>query len=393
MIRIAFLLNFPLTYKGGINYLKNLFYAVGKASQGEIEIVLFVPKNIKTEYIDIFSPYALIVETSILERKSLQWFLDKVSERLFSTNILLSRVLKKNKIDVISHSNYLDNSGAFKVVNWIPDFQSLHYPHLWTNTALKNNHKLYNKLIEKSNRIILSSNNAFDDYKVFSKEGHEKAVVLQFVSQPNEDLTPKEVENIFNHIKSSYQIKPKFLYMPNQFWQHKNHIVVFKAIKLLKDQGFDLQVVTTGQMSDYRVGEDHINMLKKFISDNKLEDNILLLGLIPYKDVLVMMQCCIGLINPSLFEGWSSTVEEAKSIGKNVILSDIPVHREQNPEFGFYFNHDNEIQLASLLLEIWQKNSADEIVTLDKNKLLDRTVAFGQNYINIITDLVGTTEK
>ena len=38
---------------------------------------------------------------------------------------------------------------------------------------------------------------------------------------------------------------------------------------------------------------------------------------------------CDILINPSLFEGWSTTVEEAKLFDKKMILSDIKVHNDQ----------------------------------------------------------------
>jgi len=45
----------------------------------------------------------------------------------------------------------------------------------------------------------------------------------------------------------------------------------------------------------------------------------------------------LAIINSPLFEGWSTTVEKAKAIGKSVVLSDIPVLREQNPGQARYF--------------------------------------------------------
>ena len=40
----------------------------------------------------------------------------------------------------------------------------------------------------------------------------------------------------------------------------------------------------------------------------------------------------VAVINPSEFEGRSSTVEQAKSLGKQVILSNIKIHKEQKPD-------------------------------------------------------------
>jgi glycosyltransferase involved in cell wall biosynthesis len=58
------------------------------------------------------------------------------------------------------------------------------------------------------------------------------------------------------------------------------------------------------------------------------------------------MRYAVAFINPSLFEGWSTSVEESKSMGKRILLSDIPVHREQAPELGIYFNPEDAEDLA-----------------------------------------------
>lgn len=58
----------------------------------------------------------------------------------------------------------------------------------------------------------------------------------------------------------------------------------------------------------------------------------------------------IALINPSNFEGWSTTVEESKSLGLPIILSDIPVHIEQAPPLGRYFKANSAEDLAAAMM-------------------------------------------
>ena len=41
------------------------------------------------------------------------------------------------------------------------------------------------------------------------------------------------------------------------------------------------------------------------------------------------MQQAIAIIQPSLFEGWSTVVEDAKAIGQFIVLSSLPIHKEQ----------------------------------------------------------------
>ena len=73
------------------------------------------------------------------------------------------------------------------------------------------------------------------------------------------------------------------------------------------------------------------------------------LGSIPDHDLLGLMRNSVAILNPSLFEGWSTSVEEAKSLGKTVLLSDIAVHREQAPDLGVYFHPQDAEDLACKL--------------------------------------------
>ena len=41
------------------------------------------------------------------------------------------------------------------------------------------------------------------------------------------------------------------------------------------------------------------------------------------------MCASVALLNPSHFEGWSTTVEEARALGVPMLLSDLDVHLEQ----------------------------------------------------------------
>ncbi|MBK0381142.1 glycosyltransferase [Mucilaginibacter segetis] len=389
MTKVAFLLNFTKEYKGGINYIKNLLYACTKEKHADVEYYLFVPADIEEDYIKMFAPYAHIIKTNILKRGTVSWFIDKVLERKFSASFFLLRLLKKYNIKVVSHSNFFSRYKGLKLINWVPDFQILHYPDLWTDQERKRILKQYNDMIKYSDLIVLSSNDAFKDYKSFTTVNVDKVRVMPFVSQPG-SLSEQEFNNTLNSIKSKYNINRSFFYLPNQFWSHKNHITAFKAVDILKKRGLNPLLVTTGHMADYRNNKKLQNTLN-YINDNNLQNNILLLGLIPYAEVLVMIRSCLSLINPSLFEGWSSTVEEAKSCGKTIILSDIPIHREQNPDTGIYFDPLNERELADIMQKLMSDSkNIDENYFTDihvEQDLIKRTKAFSERYYEIIKEV------
>jgi glycosyltransferase involved in cell wall biosynthesis len=386
VIRIAFFLNFPLDYKGGINYFRNLLYAINKYPEGQ-ETTLFVPENIPDDYIKSFSPYAKIVKTPVIQRGTKSWFIGRVLEKTLGINPLMKRLVAKHKIDVVSHSNF--TSKTVKTINWIPDFQYLHYPNLWSQKRLRDTTVLNARLISRTDLICVSSNDALNDLKSQHAADAHKAFVLHFVSQPEKgmtvDLSPSEKSELFN----KYNIDRPYFYLPNQFWVHKNHKVVWRAVKRLKEQGLEPLVVTSGHMSDSRTRDEHLEELKKFIDDNGLTKNIYLLGLIPYGDVIRLLIGSACVINPSHFEGWSSTVEESKTLGKRIILSNIGVHIEQKPEFGIYFSPDDDAQLASIMTDVVTGKLPD--IKVDKESVLNslekRTKEFAHSYLAAVKQL------
>jgi len=140
-------------------------------------------------------------------------------------------------------------------------------------------------------------------------------------------------------------------------------------------------------MDDYR-NKNHVKELQEYIRIYHLENNIRLLGLIEYSDVFTLMRYSIAVINPSLFEGWSSTVEEAKSIGKGMVLSNINVHREQNPPASEYFDPDNAGELAGILKKYWNEKEGEPDFSLEEQAL-----SLSNTFINNFLTLRDTKES
>lgn len=393
MIRVAFWFDRPIAYTGGLNYIKNLLHAVSLVNNGRIDAYLFMSAGIEEDLERELAPLATVVRTPILQRNNPWWFLDRVLFKVFGSQALVKHELGKRGIQVVSHAEQSSGIGApFRVISWLPDFQFLHLPHFFPGLKVDDEIRRIRKSIEKSDITILSSHAAYDDFRsIAPAECIARARVLQFVSQPASGLAALDDDAGKETFERKYGFRGRYFYLPNQFWVHKNHLVVFKAVAELKARGAEVLVICTGNLSDYRLkGTAHVDSLRKFIAENSLERNVLILGLLPYQDVLFLMRNCVAVINPSRFEGWSSTVEEAKSIGKRVLLSDIPVHREQNPMDGRYFEPDNVHGLAGEMLEVWNEPNicdADRRKTAE-SALRDRTLAYGEAYVSLVKALL-----
>ena len=143
-----------------------------------------------------------------------------------------------------------------------------------------------------------------------------------------------------DELKLKFEINKEYFISPNQFWQHKNHMTILKAIKLLKERQKEVLVVFTGKEYDYR-NPDYTGDLKRFVLENDLTSNILFLGFIDRAEQLQLMKHAKAIIQPSLFEGWSTVVEDAKAMDQFVIASDIPVHKDQLKKNALFFSPKN----------------------------------------------------
>ena len=92
-------------------------------------------------------------------------------------------------------------------------------------------------------------------------------------------------------------------------------------------------------------------------------------------------------INPSKFEGRSSTVEQAKSMGKKIILSNINIHKEQKPRNANYFDPNNYKQLSKILINNCSYKNKNKDRNYYKNaqqKNTDDMKIYCNNYLKIV---------
>lgn len=366
MKKVAFFPPVDVSWMGGANYYKNILHAINVFDKGDdIAPHCFVGSKTPSELVENCYSKSRVVRSSLFDRWSLLWFLSKASVRLFKKDFVLYFLLRIYKIDLISHAvPFLPKT--INKIGWIPDFQHVYLPEFFSQNEIDNRNKSFFYIVKESDLVFLSSNDALSHYKdFFPSEFHSKAYVLRFVSQVDDkyfELDDSDLSNLVN----KYGIEKKFFYIPNQIWKHKNHKVLLDAGKILKGKGVDFCFVCTGHKYDYRT-PDLYEMYEKFILENHLSDNFIFLDSVPYSDVMALIRFSSAVINPSLFEGWSSTVEECKSAGKHMILSDIPVHREQYPNAVFF-----EPTNAEELSHIVENYSAPAIYDVQKEEVKNK---------------------
>lgn len=225
--------------------------------------------------------------------------------------------------------------------SWIPDFQHVHLPEFFSPNELQARNSNFQKIALFAKLLVLSSKDAEKDFRTAYPHSKAAVRILSFHT-----LMPDEVYAADpTAVQNKYNLPDKFLICSNQFWAHKNHLLLFEALAELKRAGKPVHLVCTGSTSDYR-SPDYFAGVRQKLSDLGLNAFVHILGIIPRNEQLQLMRRAAAVVQPSLFEGWSTVVEDARALGKDMILSDLPVHKEQEPQYAVYFERNSRGDLA-----------------------------------------------
>lgn len=358
------------TWLGGVYYAQNLLKALNTLPDEEKPVVHLYCLNDKAFYsLQCHTAYPYMEKTLI------KFFLIKRALRKIVSFISTSMADKINIINIKASDDvifpYSFGSNKKKIVYWCPDFQEKHMPHFFPKDVVRDRDKVIRDCCSKGISLLFSSFDTQNDFFTFYPEYSKNPSFVVHFAVNIEDFSDMNIDSI----KLKYGIRKQYLFCANQFWQHKNHLFLFKAFKKSIEQGLNMQLVCTGKLDDLRA-PDYIKNVKEYVTFNKLEQDIRILGIIEKKELLCLMKESYAVIQPSLFEGWNTTVEDCKAMGKFIFLSNLRVHKEQINKNVCFFNPNDENDLVNKLLSV---TPVEEYYDYSKN-----IKQFGEDFYQII---------
>jgi glycosyltransferase involved in cell wall biosynthesis len=382
-LRVAFPTVSSRLWAGGYNYQRNLFKALNVHCGGEITPVVFAGNQ------HCAAELAALSEIGGVEIvRSDAFAFDDRHSRLAAALILgldgqAAGEFRAKRIDaVFENARFFGWRLPFPAIAWFPDFQHRRLPQLFSPAARWRRDLGFRTQIMSGRHIMLSSESALGDLRRFHPGLTNGVSVVRFASQHDAALLRADPADVLTR----HRLPPAFFYLPNQFWRHKNHQVVIDALAILKARGRNVVVAASGSTKDPR-DAGHFDSLMRQVREQGLETNFRYLGIVPLEHVYALLRTSMALINPSRFEGWSTTVEEAKSFGVPMILSDIDVHREQAGDAARYFGIDDPAALADHLGAAL--HTAAPPVARDPSPDLDRRVAaFAADFVGAVRNTI-----
>lgn len=374
--RVAILYTYNENWIGSTYYIQNLISALNKIPDQQKPDVVILAK-----YKEEFNKLEKITGYPFLSYSKLTFFervVNNFTPRFLWENFIGRRIWSRYRdLDLLFPATHgISFASCKNKLFWVADFQEHYLPGFFSEEEVQRRKKLQAGIVKYGKNIVLSSQAARRDFNEIFPGNGLKQYVLPFA------VTHPPLEAGADSTKKKYNLPADYFICSNQFWKHKNHIVVLKAIAELKKQGREVFVAFTGKMKDYR-NPQYFDELTGIVKDLGIDDRISFLGFISREDQLLLMKNTIAVIQPSLFEGWSTVVEDAKSLKVKIIASDIDVHKEQLVTYTgkFFFDPANVSQLAECM-----KNAVDtrDSIVYDYQKDI---LTYGNAFSSIIDDI------
>ena len=148
-------------------------------------------------------------------------------------------------------------------------------------------------------------------------------------------------------IKNKYNLSHDYIFYPAQFWAHKNHIYILKAIKLLKEQhNKKIDVVFSG------FDKGNLSYILQKAKDFGIDELVHHIGFVADEEIPSLYRQALSLVMPTYFGPTNLPPLEAFTYDCPVCYSDLDGLREQVGEAAFLMDLEDPKSLAQHLMTI-----------------------------------------
>jgi glycosyltransferase involved in cell wall biosynthesis len=242
----------------------------------------------------------------------------------------------------------------------IPDLQHEYYPEFFDSDTLKWRKETFQPSAFYADNVFTISE--YSKSTIVDRFGicPDKVVVVGLDVDPEFRLSPTaEAQRAFRELQLS-----DYIYFPANFWKHKNHSTLLRALRHLIDHGHTgLNLVLTGAPS---TGMERV---KVEVAKLKLTRNVRFLGYQPRPVIAELYRHSLCLAFVSLFEGFGIPILEAFHTQTPVVTSRGTSCSEVAGDAAVFVNErDPEDVAAGLRRIIEDRHLRAELTTKGKSR-------------------------
>jgi glycosyltransferase involved in cell wall biosynthesis len=296
---------------------------------------------------------------------------------LYKTEIFLTSLLAKKRARVFAGHNldviFFHSPSEMSFLTDIKTVVPIHDLHHRNHPEMKE----VSGLGQFDKREYLFSNIRKHAYKIMVNSENVKKDVMKFYGAPEEkiEVIPVPAPSYIKHAseqemektKKKYSLPDKFIFYPAQFWPHKNHKNLVTALKILKDQNFEVAAVLVGSKQELWGEFDRVQNLIKSLG---LQKQVFYLGYVDNSEMSSLYGLAEALVMPTLF-GYTYDVVEAWSVGCPVVYSNASDCREQVGNAALLVDSRNPTDIAEKIKTILtDEKLKQELIKNGRKKIL-----------------------
>ena len=374
-MRIAVVFEGNLTSGGGFQQIVNMALLLNKRNSPNRKYIFFTSneqnKNdllnlgIESNVIDITIIKKLII--FIRKQRRLKNILDKIG-----LNYSLDKYFDQFKIDLVYFTGGVGMALKLEYMNFICTVWDLchrdypEFPEIRENGEFEAREFVFNKVLPKAVAIIVDSETGKKNLSKYYNLSPERIFIIPFSPAVSVDRFKQNSQDNEVSISRKYNIKYPYIFYPAQFWSHKNHIYILKAIKILNENnGPKISVVFSGSEGP---SFNHIINKIKFMN---LEDQIHVIGFAPNHEIPHIYQQSLALVMPTWFGPTNIPPLEAFSLKVPVLYPNLPDLSLQVQNAALLFSPYQPSSLAHHLIELIKKPSLSKKLTKNGTELLN----------------------
>jgi len=360
-IKICVYLSLQPTDGGKYQYSVNLLEAFEQLQENNYSIsIMYLNENWKVIIRDKFDKSVFVKKNIIIRiiRKTILFFPFGLNIwRIVSKYIdPIYKTIKSTNPNLVFYPGNDSLAYEFDFPSVVPIFDLMHryesnFPEVMGEISkLRDRHY---KNVSKYAKAILVDSEVGKKQVIESYHTNGKKIFVLPYTAPN--YVKMEVNS--DKVLAKYNLPGKFIFYPAQFWAHKNHLNLLKAIQHLKQKGLIINAVFVGSQKNMH------SQINKKIEELELVKQIQILNYVANTELVALYKKAVALVMPTFFGPTNIPPLEAFALGCPVITSNIYGILEQVGDAALLVNPNDPNDIVEKIEMIWMdKKVRDSLI-------------------------------
>jgi glycosyltransferase involved in cell wall biosynthesis/SAM-dependent methyltransferase len=275
-------------------------------------------------------------------------------------------------------------------VSVIYDLQYADYPQYFDEQDRWQRERNFTEACQRADKLVCISD--FVRQRVIKQSGlpaeRVTAIHIQLASR-----LPVALPDVTASLLQRLQLaSARYLLYPANFWKHKNHEMLLVAFGLYaaRHPDSDLKLVLTG------APDERQEFIREAVGRMGLSARVIFPGFLSEPEFAALINECLAVIYPSLYEGFGMPLIEAQAVGKPVLCSDRASLPEVAGDSALTFDPRLPETIATAIQRIESDSALREQLVkkgYENAKRFEDVDAMADQYLKVLADEVYGASK